>query len=93
MEKSKVLNLYKKIFKTEGELAYKNLRRNKGKFRITLFSLVISIVIFISFNGFVDMFVEANQINYGSITNDLTLYENNLLTKEEVQKTIDELKK
>lgn len=91
--KIKSSKLIKKIFKTEGELAYKNLRRNKGKFRITLFSLVISIVIFISFNGFVDMFIEANQINYGSITNDLTLYENNLLTKEEVQKTIDELKK
>ena len=91
--KIKSSKLVKKIFKKEGELAYKNLRRNKGKFRITLFSLVISIVIFISFNGFVDMFVEANQINYGSITNDLTLYENNLLTKEEVQKTIDELKK
>ena len=91
--KIKSSKLVKKIFKTEGELAYKNLRRNKGKFRITLFSLVISILIFISFNGFVDMFIEANQINYGSITNDLTLYENNLLTKEEVQKTIDELKK
>lgn len=91
--KIKSSKLVKKIFKTEGELAYKNLRRNKGKFRITLFSLVISIVIFISFNGFVDMFIEANQINYGSITNDLTLYENNLITKEEVQKTIDELKK
>lgn len=91
--KIKSSKLVKKIFKTEGELAYKNLRRNKGKFRITLFSLVISIVIFISFNGFVDMFIEANQINYGSITNDLTLYENNLLPKEEVQKTIDELKK
>ena len=91
--KIKSSKLVKKIFKTEGELAYKNLRRNKGKFRITLFSLVISIVIFISFNGFVDMFIEANQINYGTITNDLTLYENNLITKEEVQKTIDELKK
>ena len=65
----------------------------KKIFRITLFSLVISIVIFISFNGFVDMFIEANQINYGSITNDMTLYKNNLITKEEVQKTIDELKK
>ena len=91
--KIKSSKLVKKIFKTEGELAYKNLRRNKGKFRITLFSLVISIVIFISFNGFVDMFIEANQINYGSITNDMTLYKNNLITKEEVQKTIDELKK
>ena len=91
--KIKSSKLVKKIFKTEGELAYKNLRRNKGKFRITLFSLVISIVIFISFNGFVDMFIEANQINYGSITNDMTLYENKLLTKEEITKTIDELKK
>lgn len=91
--KIKSSKLVKKIFKTEGELAYKNLRRNKGKFRITLFSLVISIVIFISFNWFVDMFIEANQINYGSITNDMTLYKNNLITKEEVQKTIDELKK
>ena len=91
--KIKSSKLVKKIFKTEGELAYKNLRRNKGKFRITLFSLVISIVIFISFNGFVDMFIEANQINYGTITNDLTLYENKLFTKEEVQNTINELKK
>lgn len=91
--KIKSSKLVKKIFKTEGELAYKNLRRNKGKFRITLFSLIISIVIFISFNGFVDMFIETNQINYGTITNDLTLYENKLFTKEEVQNTIDELKK
>lgn len=91
--KIKSSKLVKKIFKTEGELAYKNLRRNKVKFRITLFSLIISIVIFISFNGFVDMFIEANQINYGTITNDLTLYENKLFTKEEVQNTINELKK
>ena len=91
--KIKSSKLVKKIFKTEGELAYKNLRRNKGKFRITLFSLIISIVIFISLNGFVDMFIEANQINYGTITNDLTLYENKLFTKEEVQNTINELKK
>ena len=91
--KIKSSKLVKKIFKTEGELAYKNLRRNKGKFRITLFSLIISIVIFISFNGFIDMFIETNQINYGTITNDLTLYENKLFTKEEVQNTINELKK
>lgn len=91
--KIKNSKLVKKIFKTEGELAYKNLRRNKSKFRITLFSLVISIVIFISFNGFVDMFMEANQVNYGVITNDLTLYENRELTKKEAQNTIDEIKK
>lgn len=91
--KIKSSKLIKKIFKTEGELAYKNLKRNKSKFRITLFSLVISIVIFISFNGFVDMFMEANQVNYGVVTNDLRLYENKEFTKKEVQNTIDEIKK
>lgn len=36
----------------EGELAYKNLRRNRKRFVITVFSMVISIVLFISFSSF-----------------------------------------
>ncbi|MDO7205061.1 FtsX-like permease family protein [Paraclostridium bifermentans] len=36
--KVKNSKLIKVLFKTEGVLAYKNLRRNKNKFRITLFS-------------------------------------------------------
>lgn len=41
-----------KIFGIEGQVAYKNLRRNKTRFRITIFSMVISIVLFIVFNSF-----------------------------------------
>lgn len=91
--KVKKSRLVKLIFKTEGELAYKNLRRNKGKFRITLFSLVISIVIFISFNGFMDMFLKANNVYYGQITSDLTLYANKPASEEKTKKLVDEIRK
>lgn len=42
----------KKLFGIEGDLAYKNMKRNKKKYRITVVSLFISIVMFISFSGF-----------------------------------------
>ena len=78
------------IFKTEGVLAYKNLRRNKKKFRITLFSLIISVVIFISFSGFMELFIKANQVQLGQMNYDLYLYKNGFA---EDDKIINELKK
>ncbi|MFZ7133413.1 MAG: ABC transporter permease [Eubacteriales bacterium] len=44
--------LTKSLFGVEGEIALKALKRNKRKYRTTIFSLFISIVMFISFNGF-----------------------------------------
>lgn len=78
------------IFKTEGVLAYKNLRRNKKKFRITLFSLIISVVIFISFSGFMKLFIKANQVQSSQMNYDLYLYKNGFA---EYDKIINELKK
>ncbi len=40
-----------KLFGVEGEIAYKNMKRNKKKYRITIISLFISIVLFVSFSG------------------------------------------
>lgn len=48
----KTNKLIKKIFKIEGQLAYKNLKRNKKKFRITSFSIAISVILFVVFHGF-----------------------------------------
>jgi putative ABC transport system permease protein len=39
--------LIRKIFGIEGELSYKNLRRNPKEFWITIFSLVVSLVLYI----------------------------------------------
>ncbi len=51
--KSKKLKTPKivKLFGVEGEIAYKNMKRNKKKYRITIISLFISIVLFVSFSA------------------------------------------
>lgn len=47
--------LAEKLFKFEGALALKNIKRNKKRYRITVFSIVISVVLFISFKSLMDM--------------------------------------
>ncbi|MBU3216764.1 ABC transporter permease [Clostridium estertheticum] len=44
-----------KIFGFEGSLAAKNIKRNKKRYRITVFSVVISVVLFVTFKSFMDM--------------------------------------
>lgn len=43
----------RRVFGIEGDIAYKNMKRNKKKYRITVASLFISIVLFVSFSGYV----------------------------------------
>ncbi|OSB10525.1 ABC transporter permease [Paraclostridium bifermentans] len=76
--KVKNSKLIKLLFKTEGVLAYKNLRRNKNKFRITLFSLIISVVIFISFSGFLALFEKASKVNTGRMTYDIRVWKSGI---------------
>ena len=65
---------YVKWFGIEGELAYKNMKRNKKKYRITIVSLFISIVLFVVFSalmeygfGGIDKYADLTDYNY-SIT-------------------------
>lgn len=51
-KKVKTPKFIRKIFGMEGEIALKNIKRNKKKYRITILSLFISIVLFISFSGY-----------------------------------------
>ncbi len=44
-----------KILGFEGALASKNMKRNRKRYRITVFSIVISVVLFITFKSFMDM--------------------------------------
>ena len=86
--KVKGSKIVRALFKAEGVLAYKNLRRNKKKFRITLFSLIISVVIFISFSGFMNLFINAQKVNYGQQNYDLNLSS----SSEMDEKSLEELK-
>ena len=44
--------LTRRIFGFEGDLAMKNIKRNKNRYRITLFSLIISSILFLTASGF-----------------------------------------
>ncbi len=91
--KVKDSKLVRLIFKTEGVLAYKNLRRNKKKFRITLFSLVISVVIFIAFSGFMTLFLKAEDVRVGQMNYDMCLYGNRGDSIKKSKELVNEINK
>lgn len=53
-KKIKTSKLVNKLFGIEGEIALKNIKRNKKKYRVTVVSLFISIVLFISFSSYMN---------------------------------------
>lgn len=61
-KKVKSPKIIKKIFGVGGDIAYKNLKRNRKKYRTTVISLVVSIAIFISITSLVQYsFTVSNQ--------------------------------
>lgn len=52
-KKLKVPRIISTIFKTGGDLAYKNLKRSKKKYRTTVVSISVSIFIFITMSAFI----------------------------------------
>ena len=53
-KKIRTSKLINKLFGIEGEIALKNIKRNKKKYRVTIVSLFISIVLFISFSSYMN---------------------------------------
>ena len=86
--KLKTSKLVRKIFGIGGEISYKNLKRNKSKYRTTVFSLIISVFVFIALSGFMSMvFKEVkNEIDYHDYNISLVA---NDVTEENMQKLID----
>ena len=60
----KTNNFVKKVFGIEGELALKNMKRNKKKYRITILSLIVSIVLFLSFSAFLEYGIKSSTSFY-----------------------------
>lgn len=52
--------IVRKIFGFEGAMASKNIKRNRKRYRVTVFSIVISIVLFITFKSFMDTVIMIN---------------------------------
>lgn len=54
-KKIKSPKFIKKIFGIGGEISFKNLKRNKKKYRTTVISIVVSVFVFIALSGFMGL--------------------------------------
>lgn len=82
--------LIKTILGVEGEIAYKNLRRNRKRFLITVFSMIISISLFITFSSFSNFMFKMGVTDYEE-TGDFVVPTNSK-SDEDVEKIYNELK-
>lgn len=81
----------------EGALASKNIRRNRKRYRITVFSVVISVVLFITFKSFMDMSLnitstpnESKDMHF-SVIRDYQATEENKVIDEKMVKALNNL--
>lgn len=61
----------RRMFGLEAEIGLKNLKRNKGRYRVTVFSLVISIVLFLSVSFFTDSLKKSLVLSQDGINYDI----------------------
>jgi len=86
----------KTLFGAEGWIAQKNLGRNRIRFAITVFSMIISIVLFIVFSSFIDLAYKTgindihNQMVNFTLQNKVDYHGDVAITPEEI-KTFKEL--
>lgn len=84
-----------KVFGFEAALAVKNIKRNKKRYRVTVFSIVISVVLFITFKSFMDMSLTIGKNDNESRNIHFSVIRNEQATKEAEkinEKIIDNLK-
>ena len=86
-KKIKCPKIITKIFKTGGEIAYKNLKRSKKKYRTTVISIIVSIVIFISISSFIQYGFKMSEAYYTEMNyNYMVFMQENEDNKEELKK-------
>ena len=80
--KNKEYKLTKKLFGIEGVIARKNFRRSRKRYRTTIFSIFLSIVLFISMNAFAESVFGLSSLKYQDSRINLTVYSNNQKEEE-----------
>ncbi len=89
--KHKEYKLTKKLFGIEGVIARKNFRRSRKRYRTTIFSIFLSIVLFISMNAFAESVFGLSSLEYQVSRINLTVYSNNQ-TEEEKENYFNKIK-
>lgn len=72
-KKVKTSKLVRKLFGMEAEIGLKNLKRNKKRYQMTVFSLVISIVLFLAVSYFTDGIKKSIELTQQGIDYDITV--------------------
>lgn len=86
-KKIRTSKLVLKLFGIEGEIALKNIKRNKKKYRVTIVSLFISIVLFISFSSYMNYTLNTASSVMGEVPYDYRIsYFGDDNNKEELDK-------
>ena len=88
--KNKEYKLTKKLFGIEGVIARKNFRRSRKRYRTTIFSIFLSIVLFISMNAFAESLFGLSSLEYQESRINLTVYSNQ--SEEETKAYFDKIK-
>lgn len=91
-KKLKTRKWIRKLFGIEGELALKNLKRSKKKYRTTVISLMISIILFVSVSGFVGYMYSGFDAMYKSVDYDyiISTYGANTKTSKQEREKVKE---
>ena len=94
-KKLKTPKIIKSLFKTGGVLAYKNMKRNKGKYRTTIVALAISITSFIAVSYFIQIGLKQSSNLLGDISFNISVntVSHNPLEFEEKKKTYEYISK
>ena len=84
--------LIKKIFGSHGEIAYKNMKRNRKVFTSSVISLCIAIVLFLSFATLIDYVLVNSKVDFEN-KYDIVIYvrEEDIIDKIENISAIDEI--
>ena len=89
-KKLKTPKIIHKLFKMGGVIAYKNLKRNKKKYRTTVISIAISVFIFISLSSFIDFGFKMTGLYYSELSYNMAIYSS--LEEKEMQELFEKLK-
>ena len=83
--KVKTSKFVRKVFGIEAEIGLKNLKRNKRRYQTTVFSLIISILLFLVVSYFTDNMKKSVELSQENIDYDITVSAESNVAEEEMQ--------
>ncbi len=75
----------KKLFGVGGEIAYKNLKRSKKKYRTTVISIIVTVAMFISISTFIEYGMKITGDHFKDIPYNITVHAYNKLSYDEYE--------